>query len=75
MRSDQTGEDAGSAPRVLPSAAGPCAPSARERLVLVLGWLSPRPRVPSVLFLELRISVGPKLLRFAVHVFASLLCV
>lgn len=66
MRSDQTGEDAGSAPRAL---------SARERLVLVLGWLSPRPRVPSVLFLELRISVGPKLLRFAVHVFASLLCV
>lgn len=70
MRSDQTGEDAGSAPRALP-----CAPSARERLVLVLGWLSLRPRVPSVLFLELRISVGPKLLRFAVHVFASLLCV
>lgn len=70
MRSDQTGEDAGSAPCTLP-----CAPSARERLVLVLGWLSPRPRVPSVLFLELRISVGPKLLRFAVHVFASLLCV
>lgn len=47
MRSDQTGEDAGSAPRALPGAAGPCAPSARERLVLVLsGVVVPAPQGP-----------------------------